>query len=120
MPKVLLLEDDPDAGKTIQAMLEALGYSSVWVLNGLEALAFLENHPAPDLVLTDILMPGMDGLEAIQHFRKTFAHVPIVAMSGQVNLPHLQAAVIYGARATLNKPFSLAALKEALLKAIGP
>ena len=119
MTRILLIEDDPDTGEAIKAMLEALGHAPHWVQNGGEAMAFVRDQPAPDLVLTDILMPGMDGLEAIQHLRAAISEVPIIAMSAQVNAPYLQAAAVFGARATLAKPFGLEALKEAIQKVLG-
>ena len=119
MPNILLLEDDPETGSAIRAMLEALGHGSDWVRNGREALAHVEVHPPPDLILTDILMPDIDGLEAIQRLRVVLPLTPIIAMSGQVNAPYLQAAVVYGAGATLKKPFTLRVLQETIAKVLG-
>ena len=119
MSRILLLEDDPDTGEAICAMLAALGHSADWVRNGQEAIVHIQAHPAPDLVLTDILMPGMDGLEAIQHLRVALSEVPIIAMSAQVNAPYLQAAAVFGARVTLPKPFTLEVLKAAIAKVMG-
>lgn len=119
MSRILLIEDDPDTGEAIQAMLEALGHAVTWAQNGVEGLARLAEPPAPDLVMTDILMPGMDGLEAIQHLRTDHPGLPILAMSAQVNAPYLQAAAVFGARATLAKPFTLEALREALARVSG-
>lgn len=119
MSRILLLEDDPDTGEAICAMLSALGHTSDWVRNGQEAMVRIQTHPAPDLVLTDILMPGMDGLEAIQHLRVALSEVPIIAMSAQVNAPYLQAAAVFGARGSLAKPFGLETLKAAIAKVMG-
>lgn len=119
MSHILLIEDDLDTGEAIRAMLTTLGHAVSWVHNGREALVFVRDHPAPDLVLTDILMPEMDGLESIQHLRSRLTDVPIIAMSAQMNAPYLQAAAVYGARVTLAKPFSMDALRDAFRRALG-
>jgi CheY-like chemotaxis protein len=114
MSQVLLIEDDPDTGESLQAMLEALGHGVTWVRSGLEAVAFLRKGSPPDLVLTDIVMPDMDGLESVQYFKAEFPHIPVLAMSAQRDVPYLRVASLLGARETLHKPFTLADLRGAI------
>ena len=119
MPAILLIEDDPETAEAVLAMLEHLGHQVHWAHNGQEALVYAKGHPAPAAVLTDILMPEMDGLETINHLHKHLAMVPIIAMSAQKSAAYLQAALVFGARTTLEKPFALPALQAALEKALG-
>ena len=64
-----------------------------------------------DLLITDLVMPGMEGMETIRRFRKEFAGVPIIAMSGKPNLGNvLDTAIRLGAVRTLAKPFQPAEL----------
>jgi two-component system response regulator (stage 0 sporulation protein F) len=117
MPRVLLIEDDLDTGESIKAMLEVTGHATTWAHHGREALAITELDPSFDVILTDILMPEMDGIESIQHFRKHHPEIAIVAMTAQRDSPYLRAAALFGARGTLNKPFTIQELDEAIRRA---
>jgi DNA-binding NtrC family response regulator len=120
MARVLLIEDDLDTGESLQAMLELTGHEVRWAHHGREAMAIMQDHPDCEVILTDILMPEMDGIESIQHFHKNHPGVVIVAMSAQRNSPYLRAAALFGAKVTLHKPFTIQELSEALTKASRP
>jgi CheY-like chemotaxis protein len=98
-------------------MLEVTGHEAVWAHHGREALVIAELDTRFDVILTDILMPEMDGIESIQHFRKHLPTVGIIAMSAQRDSPYLRAALLFGAKGTLQKPFSLQELDMAIRKA---
>jgi len=119
MPRVLLIEDDPDTGESLGALLQASGHEVSWARNGREATGLLGGGGDFDLVLTDILMPDMDGLESIQFLKRTRPELPIIAMTGQRNTPYLRAATLFGAKATLNKPFGLKELQTAITTVLG-
>lgn len=118
MLQIMLLEDDPVSARMLQAMLARLGYSVCWAQNGRKALELVHVGPPPDLVLTDILMPEMDGIEAIRRLRLAIPNVPIIAMTAQAESSYLKAAEVFGAELTLAKPISpeplLAAIHEVL------
>jgi CheY-like chemotaxis protein len=120
MARVLLIEDDLDTGESIKAMLELIGHEVHWAHQGREAIAISQGRPDFDVVLTDILMPEMDGLESIQYFRKNRPEIAIVAMTAQRNSPYLRAAALFGAKVTLHKPFGIEELNDALTKASTP
>ncbi|MBI3130398.1 MAG: response regulator [Acidobacteria bacterium] len=117
MAHVLLVEDDPDTSETVRDMLEFLGHQVTQAANGLEALAEA-SHLRPDVVLTDLLMPEMDGIEVMVEFGERFQGVPILAMSAQHEAPYLPTAHLLGARAVLAKPFGLEALRSAITTAL--
>jgi len=117
MARVLLIEDDPDTGDSLKAMLELSGHEVTWAHQGREAMALI--HPSHEVILTDILMPEMDGIESIQFFRKNHPDVAIVAMTAQRDSPYLRAAALFGAKATLYKPFSIQELDAAIRKVAG-
>jgi CheY-like chemotaxis protein len=117
MARVLLIEDDLDTGESLKAMLELTGHEVLWAHQGREAIALIQDHPDFNLILTDILMPDMDGLETIQYFHKHRPAVAIVAMTAQWNSPYLQAAALFGAQVTLHKPFSIQELNDAITRA---
>lgn len=118
MARVLLIEDDLDTGEALRAMLELTGHQVRWARHGREALLCLQEDPEVGVILTDILMPEMDGIESIQHIHQSHPDLAIVAMTAQRNSPYLQAATLFGARVTLHKPFGLQELSEALTKAM--
>jgi CheY-like chemotaxis protein len=119
MPHVLLIEDDPFTGETLCSMLEASGHTVTWARDGKKAMVLLEGGEAFDLVITDILMPDMDGLESIQYLKRERPGLPVIAMTGQVDTPYLRAAKLFGAKSTLNKPFGLKELRGAIEIALG-
>ena len=97
-------------------MVERGGYKATAALNGLEALRAYRTQPA-DLVITDIFMPDMDGLEVIKELQRHFENPRFIAISGghpRVNMDLLPVAQSLGARRILYKPIK----KEELLDAI--
>ncbi len=105
---ILVIDDQDDLRVTLQATLTGAGYRVVTAANGREAnKAFA--HEQLDLVLTDILMPGKDGVEVITDLRKSRPNLPVIAMSGGGRMPadfYLKLARALGAKAILQKPFS--------------
>ena len=105
MAVILLIDDDALVRQTARAILETGGYSVTEAKDGKEGLKWLNANQA-DLVLTDIFMPGADGVETILTLRQSFPTVKIIAMSGSQHHEHyLNAAGKLGADAVLDKPF---------------
>src|SRR5690606_20640604 len=80
--KVLIAEDNPDSRDALRTLLEAYGFEVVEAADGAQAVRCgIESHP--DIVLMDIMMPGVDGLEATRQLRHSpaFRQVPIVALT---------------------------------------
>jgi CheY-like chemotaxis protein len=99
--RILVVDDDPDVRLMFKLIFESEGYHVSEARNGIAALILIRDSP-PDLVVTDIVMPGMDGLELIRRVRadERTAGVPILAVSGHPG--SLEQAS--GANAVLNKP----------------
>ncbi len=117
MKKVLIIDDTPAARATIREMLERGGYDVVDARNGNEGLRMIEEH-TPDLVVTDIIMPDMEGIEIIRILRKTKSLLPIIAITGSIETPYLQMAQKFGAVCGLYKPFRQAELLYAVENAL--
>lgn len=120
--KILLVEDERPFRELIAAFLKASGYLVQTVTDGREASRWLAANPA-DLVLTDLCMPESDGMELLMQMRKAHPHVPIIVMSGGVGgemAGMLRTAELLGARRTLEKPFALKDLTEAVQSVLGP
>ncbi len=114
MATILLIDDEEQVRTLFQTALEESGYRVLSADSGPHGLTLLQ-HEAVDLILVDIFMPGMDGLELIQLLRKTRPATKIIAMSGGTGeWDYLAIAKRLGANDTLKKPFSL----EELLNAV--
>ncbi|HEY9647794.1 MAG TPA: PAS domain-containing protein [Chroococcidiopsis sp.] len=113
LPLILLVEDNEMNIATISSYLGGLGYRLVYAKTGYEALAQIEAHQ-PDLVLMDIQMPDMDGLEAMRQIRQNpaWAHLPIVALTALTMPGDRDRCLEAGATSYLPKPIKLKLLKE--------
>ena len=118
--RILLVEDDEPFADMLQKTLIQAGYAIVRACDGKEAL-HLYDAQRPHLVLTDLIMPDMEGVELIIELRRRHPGVKIIAMSGGGrNSPgvYLSTAQLLGAARTLPKPFSnpelLAAIQAVL------
>jgi PAS domain S-box-containing protein len=106
---ILVVEDDPSVQLTTQSLLEAHDYRTHVASDGYEALDYYRQHQTEvQLVLLDITMPGMDGIELIQRLKEINPAVKVVAISGLVS--NRQPSLEAGASAFLAKPYSLKAL----------
>jgi CheY-like chemotaxis protein len=117
MKTVLVVEDEFDLRATLQAILEGDGYRAETCSNGREALERL-NGSKPDLVLMDVMMPLLSGLEVLRTMKRTpeLDGVPVVLMSSvqpSVNQEE------YGWQAFLRKPFTIPALLQTVERLIG-
>jgi twitching motility two-component system response regulator PilH len=102
---ILVVDDDPTIVAVLRAALEDDGYTVVSAVNG--AAVPLARRAQPAVILLDIMMPGMDGVEVSKHLRAdpTTADIPIVAMSATSNLATLADKMPIDDR--LPKPFDL-------------
>ena len=114
MATILLIDDDASIRMVFQVALEQAGYHVLTAENGKHGLRLLE-HQAVDLIIVDIFMPEMDGLELIPLIRKTRPATKMIAISGKSGVMDcLDAAKQLGAHDTLMKPFSRQELLDAV------
>jgi two-component system, chemotaxis family, chemotaxis protein CheY len=107
MASILVVDDDPMVRVTISEVLESLGHQITLATNGTEAVA-LFGEAEFDLVLTDIVMPGQNGIDTIVALRRIRPSARIIAMSGggRTGIKELlPIATLMGACDTLPKPF---------------
>ncbi|KPK56968.1 MAG: hypothetical protein AMS21_12105 [Gemmatimonas sp. SG8_38_2] len=117
---ILVVDDDENICRVVQRMLSAAGYEVEVASDGQEALAKLT--PDVAVVLSDVLMPEMDGIEMIMRLRKEAPDAKIVSMSGggiQDKEHVLEIAQRLGAVRTLPKPFSREDLLRVVQEALG-
>ena|SRR6185369_9144388 len=118
--RILLIDDEPMVCELVETMLSAAGHAVVVAANGRIGLEQLETSDI-DLVLTDIIMPEVEGIEMVMTIRKRFPHKTIIAMSGggrAGDMDFLAAARELGASAILRKPFTIKALNDAISEAL--
>lgn len=115
MAHILIIDDDDNLRAVLRRVLESEGHVVSAACDGREALRVFGS--SVDLVITDMLMPEMDGLETIGALKKRVAGLPIIGMSGGGQIrpeEYLNVATILGADRTLIKPFSHSALLDAI------
>jgi|ERR1700694_4305764 len=108
MPRILLIDDDELFRNMLRATLEQLGYIVTEARDGQEGIALHQLRPA-DLVITDLIMPGKEGLETIHELRRLQPGLKIIAMSGGGRVPaadFLHIAKKMGAARVFTKPFA--------------
>jgi CheY-like chemotaxis protein len=121
LARVLIVDDDEVVRLLMTALLEGMHHEPVAVQNGVDALRSHSERPA-DLVITDIYMPDMDGLELIRKINTAKSVPPIIAMSGSASdrrMDALPTAEHFGASAILYKPVDVAALKATVTRLLG-
>ena len=107
MPRILLIDDDAAVRGTLRTLLQKAGYDTVEAADGREGSRLLDGV---DLVITDLLMPEVDGVDLLGLMRKEGRTMPVIAMSGGGRVDprsYLAVAKALGAFATLTKPFDL-------------
>src|SRR3712207_2089413 len=112
MAKIVVCEDDPTIQKLIRTALRATAHELAMASDGVRGLELVERE-RPDLVLTDVVMPGLSGLELADQVRTRphLAHIPVVLISASAQRVDLEEGYRHGAAGYLTKPFSAAALR---------
>lgn len=121
-PTVLLIDDDPDLRSMLRRTLVRSGYAVQEAENGREGLKVLALSPV-DVVVTDIIMPDMEGIELILELRRSRPELPIVAMSAGGRIgpdSYLYLAERSGATRTIAKPFSIGPFLELVGEVLPP
>jgi signal transduction histidine kinase/ActR/RegA family two-component response regulator len=104
---VLLIEDNDELRGSIHDILETLGYRVAVASNGTEALAALDREKGRvDLVVSDVVMPGMSGQEIVQKIREKVPNLPVLFISGYTDNVVLRHGILEGRFEFLEKPFS--------------
>jgi CheY-like chemotaxis protein len=120
MMRALVIDDDVNVGAAIQAILSRHDYETVLAVRSHAGIHALEESRF-DVVIVDIFMPGMSGLDAIEIIRQQAVGIPIVAMTGfrfrpskDPDMDFLTLAVARGATSCLRKPFAPGELLDAI------
>lgn len=101
----MVVDDDPQVRKVVRDALKLLDAETLLAADGEEALALIEGG-CPDLVILDLGMPGISGLEVLDRLHARYPHLPLVILSGMAQAEDTPDLISRGARAVVPKPFS--------------
>jgi EAL domain-containing protein (putative c-di-GMP-specific phosphodiesterase class I) len=114
--RVLLVDDNEPLVRAYKRVLESFGWNVESAADGLDAVARLREHPF-DVIITDVAMPRMGGLEFLRAVREHDLDVPVILMTGRPDLESSVRAVEYGAFRYLAKPVDLGELEKTVHRA---
>ena len=117
--KILVLDDNPAIRRVIKLNLQKLGHTVADFSNGEDGLTKLRAGFKPDLVITDIMMPVMNGFDFIREFRadyKEYKNVPIIVISAKKEKTDVVKAIQMGANDYIIKPFNTEELLQKVKK----
>src|SRR5512140_3678434 len=117
--KILLVDDEPGMLRYIRTLLEVDDYTVQTASTGEEALQQVEKGLRPDLVLLDLLMPGIDGLQTLEQLRQLVPGLKVVMLSCVSDTRKVVQAIRLGAQDYLTKPFQKADLEALIDQCLG-
>lgn len=117
--KILIVDDEKSVVQQVKSLLDLFGYSSFYIPRAQFLLKRLENENF-DLILMDINMPGINGIEALQIVKSNseYSHIPVIMMTGDTSDETLESCFNYGATDYITKPISELVLKARVKSAI--
>lgn len=116
-PHILLIDDEAIALSNLRYILEREGYDVTTCQDGASGIAEIE-QTAFDLVLTDLRMPNVDGMDVLRHVRENIPHVPVIMITGHASLDSAVEAMKAGAFHYIAKPFRLDEAREVVRSAL--
>ncbi len=119
--RILIVDDEPDVRKVVRMSLEKAGYDVLEAEDGEKAIATLsegENNLLLDVIISDIRMPKINGVEAINYFQQQYPRVPLIVLTGFPDLDMATSFLKKGIVDYLAKPVESEKLRAALAKAM--
>ncbi|WP_100405750.1 response regulator [Bacillus solitudinis] len=118
MQKILVVDDQYGIRVLLSEILQKDGYQIFQAANGVQALNIVEKDK-PDLVLLDMKIPGMDGLEILKRIKEKHAEIDVIMMTAYGELNLINEAMQLGAITHFAKPFDIDDIREVIKKNIG-
>ncbi len=113
---ILIVDDNTHHRTMLRANLQSLGYGVIEAQTGEAAIPTTEKEK-PDLVITDLQMPGIDGIETLKQIKIIDKNIPVLVLTAHGTIPTAVCAVRFGAYDFLEKPVDISILAETLKKA---
>jgi DNA-binding NtrC family response regulator len=117
MPRVLVIDDEERVGKAVRHAVEGTELDCLWVGSGEEALRTIQEHEV-DLVLTDLIMPQISGLDLVRELRARAPHIPILVMTAYGSIDIAVEAMRLGAEDFLSKPIESSRLRRSVERSL--
>ena len=119
MSRILIIDDDDTLREVLAVTLQRAGHTVLQAADGRQAVDIIK-ATSVDLVITDIIMPGQEGIETIQQLKRLYPSLPVIAMSGTSSHSeiYLEMAGRFGACRVLGKPFTVEILVNAIAEAL--
>ena len=117
--KILVVDDDPEVRMATRDFLSSKGYDVSVAEGGRDALRQLDSSPA-DVVLLDVAMPDMDGLETLKRIVSAHPNVPVIMVTGNADIEITSKVLQLGAADYVPKPFDLDYLNQAIRIQLAP
>ncbi len=115
---VLIVDDDVEVGRTIGRAVERLGYQASRATDGAGALATIARD-VPGLILLDLMMPGMSGVDFLKELRAPHPEMPVAIITGYPDSDLISEALTYGPLMIISKPADERQLKQVLQMTLG-
>ncbi len=114
-PLILVIEDDPTQRLLTCAVLRSAGYRVAQAADGLEGVAMAQRQ-APDLIVCDVVMPGLNGYELVETLKRdaAFSTTPVILLTAMAERSHMRTGMTAGADDYLHKPFRAAELRKSV------
>jgi DNA-binding NtrC family response regulator len=119
MKNILLVDDDREVSRSVANLFDSDKYRFEFLEDGTGVAEFLEKNREIDLVMLDVNLPSMSGLEVLRQIRQTSSDLPVIVISGFVSTENAIEAMKEGAYEYLTKPFQVSKLLETVNKACG-
>jgi len=118
MPRILIVDDEPEMVRGLEDNLRFEGYQTLSATDGRRGLA-LALSEAPDLVLLDIMMPGMSGWDVCRELRAKGLDIPVIMLTGYTSRKDVTRGLLNGADGYLAKPCRMIVLTHAIRTVLG-
>jgi len=114
---VLVVEDDPDMNELLSALMNNAGYRALSATDGQTGAAMAREHK-PDLILMDIMLPGISGIDVCRHLMKEpeTSGIPVIMVSAKRDMHSKLASFVAGARRYITKPFGIEEILDEVSK----
>ena len=115
--KVLVVDDDGPTLGALKRVIERDGHEALVFDNPVDALARMESEPV-DLILTDLKMPGMDGIQFLYKLKSIYPRIPVILLTGHATVDSAVEAMQWGAFDYLRKPCEVTKIQEVIGRAV--
>ena len=116
MKRVLVIDDEPNVRTVLKMLLEDDGYEVITAANGEQGMAVIDEGPEPDLIISDLRMPGADGLVLLAHVKESGRDIPLVMITAYGSIEKAVEAMKNGAADFITKPFNKDVIRHVVHK----